>query len=56
VAGEVRYYSVEEAARVLRLTPERVLEMLEAREIEGVPALGEASGGWRIPIHGDLPP
>ena len=54
MAGEVRYYSVEEAARVLRLTPERVLEMLEAREIEGVPALGEASGGWRIPIHGDV--
>jgi hypothetical protein len=58
VGGEVRYYSVEEAARVLRLTPERVLEMLEAGEIEGVPSSaagpGEASGGWRIPIHGDV--
>jgi hypothetical protein len=54
VGGEVRYYSVEEAARVLRLTPKRVLEMLEAGEIEGVSAPGEASGGWRIPIHGDV--
>jgi len=58
VAGEVRYYSVEEAARVLRLTPERVLEMLEAGEIEGVPSTaagpGEVSGAWRIPIHGDV--
>jgi excisionase family DNA binding protein len=51
VAGEVRYYSVEEAARVLRLTPERVLEMLEAGELDGIPS-GEAT--WRIPIHGDI--
>jgi excisionase family DNA binding protein len=51
VAGEVRYYSVEEAAQVLRLTPERVLEMVEAGELDGIP-LGEAT--WRIPIHGDI--
>jgi hypothetical protein len=51
VAGEVRYYSVEEAARELRLTPERVLEMLESGELDGIP-LGEAT--WRIPIHGDF--
>jgi hypothetical protein len=54
VAGEVRYYSVEEAARVLRLTPERVLEMLEAGEIEGIPAAGVGVASWRIPIHGDV--
>jgi excisionase family DNA binding protein len=56
VGGEVRYYSVEEAARVLRLTPERVLEMIEVGEIEGIPASGPE--GWRIPIHGDasVPP
>jgi excisionase family DNA binding protein len=52
VAGEVRYYSVDEAARVLRLTPERVLEMLEAGELEGIPIGG--AEGWRIPIHGDV--
>jgi excisionase family DNA binding protein len=51
VAGEVRYYSVEEAARVLRLTPERVLEMLATGELDGIP-FGE--GTWRIPIHGDI--
>jgi excisionase family DNA binding protein len=51
VAGEVRYYSVDEAARVLRLTPERILEMLEAGELDGIPT-GEAT--WRIPIHGDV--
>jgi excisionase family DNA binding protein len=52
VAGEVRYYTVEEAARVLRLTPERVLEMIDSGELEGVPSVGGA--GWRIPIHGDV--
>jgi excisionase family DNA binding protein len=51
VAGEVRYYSVDEAARVLRLTPERILEMLEAGELDGIPT-GQAT--WRIPIHGDI--
>jgi hypothetical protein len=54
VNGEVRYYSVEEAARVLRLTPERVLEMLEARELEGIPAAGAGEASWRIPIRGDV--
>jgi len=52
VAGEVRYYTVDEAARVLRLTPERVLEMIEAGELEGLPSAG--GEGWRIPIHGDV--
>jgi excisionase family DNA binding protein len=50
VDGEVRYYSVEEAARVLRLTPERVREMLEAGELEGVRTVG--TEGWRVSIHG----
>jgi excisionase family DNA binding protein len=52
VAEEVRYYTVEEAARVLRLTPQRVLEMINSGELEGVPSVGGA--GWRIPIHGDI--
>jgi excisionase family DNA binding protein len=52
VAGEVSYYTVEEAARVLRLTPERVLEMIDSGELEGVPSVGGA--GWRIPIHVDI--
>ena len=49
---EVRYYSVEEAARLLRLTPERVREMLEAGEIEGIPTAGGER--WMIPIRGDV--
>jgi hypothetical protein len=54
VAGEVHYYTVDEAARVLRLTPERVVQMLEAGEIEGLPPEAGAESGWRIPIHGDV--
>jgi hypothetical protein len=50
VAGEVHYYTVEEASRMLRLTPERVVEMIEAGELEGIPSVGGA--GWMIPIHG----
>jgi hypothetical protein len=52
VSGEVRYYSVEEAARAMRLTPERVREMLEAGEIEGIPTAGGER--WMIPIRGDV--
>jgi excisionase family DNA binding protein len=52
VGGEVRYYSVEEAARLLRLTPERVRELLEAGEIEGIPTAGGER--WMIPIRGDV--
>jgi hypothetical protein len=50
VGGEVRYYTIEDAARMLRLTPERVLEMLEGGELEGVRTA--ETGGWRVPIHG----
>jgi excisionase family DNA binding protein len=50
VAGEVRYYTVEDAARMLRLSPERVREMLEDGELEGTRS-GDASG-WRVPLRG----
>jgi hypothetical protein len=39
---------------MLRLTAELVLEMLEGGELEGR-RTGD-SGGWRVPIHGDLGP
>lgn len=39
---------------MLRLTPERVREMLEAGEIEGIPTAGGER--WMIPIHGDRSP
>jgi excisionase family DNA binding protein len=50
------FYSVEEAAKVLKLTPGRVRQMLRAGELEGVPpAEGAGRGwtgrGWKIPMH-----
>ena len=56
MAGEVRYYTLEDAARILRLSPDRVREMLEDGEIEGT-RTGD-TGGWRIPLRGDpdVPP
>jgi excisionase family DNA binding protein len=50
VAGEVRYYTVEDAAQMLRLSPERVREMLEDGELEGT-RTGD-TGGWRVPLRG----
>jgi excisionase family DNA binding protein len=50
------FYSVEEAAKVLKLTPGRVRQMLRAGELEGVPP-AESAGrgwtgrGWKIPMH-----
>ena len=50
-------YTVQEAARILRLTPGRIRQMLRAGELEGIPP-GEAEGGgrgpgrgWKIPMH-----
>ena len=37
---------------MLRLTPERVREMLEAGELEGIPTAGGER--WMIPIRGDV--
>ena len=39
---------------MLRLTPQRLLEMLEDGGLEGT-RTGD-SGGWRAPILGDLGP
>jgi excisionase family DNA binding protein len=48
---EEDFYSVDEAARILKLTPGRIRQMLRAGELEGVPP--EESGGraWKIPMH-----
>jgi len=45
VEGE-DFYSVEQAARILKLTPGRIRQMLRAGELEGVPP-GEAESGGR---------
>jgi hypothetical protein len=54
------FYTVEEAARALKLTPERIWQMLREGEIEGVPPQKTGASGWKIPvrlIHGrDHPP
>jgi len=57
-SGGVRkgFYTVSEAAKVLRVGQRRVLEMLETKEIEG--ERDPASSRWKIPkraIHGLAP-
>jgi excisionase family DNA binding protein len=57
--GEV-FYTVEEAARALKLTPDRIRQMLRDGEIEGVPPQEGGTSDWKLPIrviHGrDRPP
>ncbi len=54
------FYTVEEAARALRLTPDRIRQMLREGELEGVPSQEGGASSWKIPvrvIHGrDRPP
>ncbi len=45
------FYSVEEASKILKLTPGRVRQMLRAGELEGVPPEDSGERGWRIPMH-----
>jgi hypothetical protein len=46
------FYSVDEAARILKLTPGRIRQMLRAGELEGGIPPEESSGrGWKIPMH-----
>jgi excisionase family DNA binding protein len=43
------YYSPAEAARILRLTPHRIRQMLNAGDLEGEQESGAKGGRWRIP-------
>jgi excisionase family DNA binding protein len=45
------FHTVEEAARVLKLTPDRIRQMLRDGEIEGVPPQEGGASGWKIPIR-----
>jgi excisionase family DNA binding protein len=45
------FYSVDEAAKILQLTPGRIRQMLRAGELEGVPPEESGERGWRIPMH-----
>ena len=42
------YYTVDEAARILKLTPGRIRQMLRAGELEGD---HDEAGRWRIPMR-----
>ena len=45
------FYSVDEAARILKLTPGRIRQMLRAGELDGVPPEESGGRGWKIPMH-----
>ena len=44
-------YSVDEAARILKLTPGRIRQMLRAGELIGIPPEESGERGWKIPMH-----
>ena len=43
------FYTVEEGARALKLTPDRIRQMRRDGEIEGVPPQEGGASGWKIP-------
>jgi hypothetical protein len=54
VAREAEYYTVDEAARVLGMSPARVRQTLRSGELEGVrreERIEGVLGPWRIPAH-----
>jgi excisionase family DNA binding protein len=51
---EEDFYTVDEAARILKLTPGRIRQMLRAGELEGIAPEEGGRGpgrGWKIPMH-----
>jgi excisionase family DNA binding protein len=48
---EEGFYTVDEAARILRLTPNRIRQMLRGGELEGIPPEESGGRGWKIPMH-----
>ncbi len=45
------FYTVEEAARALKLTPDRIRQMLRDGELEGVSPQEGGPPGWRVPVR-----
>jgi excisionase family DNA binding protein len=43
------FYTVEQAADTLNLTPGRIRQMLRASDLEGIPLEESGARGWRIP-------
>ena len=48
MGGEVRYYSVDEAARLLQLAPERVREMAADGRLDSLPPGATEAGDWKV--------
>jgi excisionase family DNA binding protein len=48
---EEETYTVQEAARILKLTPGRIRQMLRAGELKGIPPEEGGGRGWKIPMH-----
>jgi hypothetical protein len=49
---EEEFYSVDEAAKILKLTPGRIRQMLRGGELQGgVPPEESGERGWKIPMH-----
>jgi excisionase family DNA binding protein len=44
-------YTVDEAARILKLITGRIRQMLRAGELEAVPPEEGGGRGWKIPMH-----
>src|SRR3712207_1320235 len=45
------FYTVEEVAQALKLTPDRIRQMLRDGELEGVPRQEGGAPGWKIPVR-----
>ncbi len=45
------FYTVDEAAKILKLTPGRIRQMLRAGELIGIPPEESGERGWKIPMH-----
>ena len=48
---EEDFYTVDEAAKILKLTPGRIRQMLRGGELEGTPPEESGKRGWKIPMH-----
>ena len=49
------FYTVEEAAKILKLTPGRIRQMLRKGEMEGVSPEDSGGRGWKIPMIPMIP-
>jgi hypothetical protein len=46
-----KHYTVDEAARILKLTPGRIRQMLRTGELEGLSPDESGERGWKMPMH-----